>query len=129
MYGISLQHAVEKPHKLHIFDDDKDIIDSAVVDPKPENPPPLSERDPDYDVGDFFDETRNATDDTEEGFQGGFDDTATEIPPAVPGVISEVGESNFKGFADDVNVDATAKATAVHPRAHMGDEFDAGVQD
>jgi hypothetical protein len=29
-----LQHAVEKPHKLHVFDDDKDIIDSAVVDPE-----------------------------------------------------------------------------------------------
>jgi len=123
---LALQHAVEKPHKLHVFDDDKDIIDSAVVDPEPENPPPLSDRDPDYDVGDFFDETRNATDDTEEGFQGGFDDTATEIPPAVPGAVSEVGERNFKGFADDVNVDATANATAVHPRAHMGDEFDAG---
>jgi hypothetical protein len=123
---LALQHAVEKPHKLHVFDDDKDIIDSAVVDPEPENPPPLSERDPDYDVGDFTDATRNATDDTEEGFQGGFDDEATAIPPPVPGSISKVGERNFKGFADDVNVDATANATAVHPRAHMGDEFDAG---
>jgi len=118
--------ADEKPHKVQIFDDDKDIDDSAELAPPSEVPPPLAERDPDYyPGGDFVDDTRNATAE-EEGFQGGFEDSLITIPAPVSASINTVGERNFADFADDDNVDATANVTKVHPRAHMGEEFDAG---
>lgn len=117
--------AVEKPHKVRIFDDDKDLDDSAELAVPSETPPPITERDPDYyPGGDFVDDTRNATAE-EEGFQGGFDDTLVTIPPPVSASINPVGEHNFADFADDDNVDASENATNVHPRAHLGEEFDA----
>ena len=44
----------------------------------------------------------------------------------VAGTVSVVAERNFEGVADDENVDMNVSAHKVHPRAHMGDEFDAG---
>ena len=117
--------ASPKPHTLHVFDDDRDIIDSSAVDPAPQGPLPLSERDPDYyPGGNFVDEIKNVTD-PEEGFQGGFGDVMVKLPAPVTGEVSRVGERNFQGFADDVNQDLGAERR-VHPRAHSGDEFDAG---
>eukprot|EP00277_Geminigera_cryophila_P035520 CAMPEP_0173100552 /NCGR_PEP_ID=MMETSP1102-20130122/36274_1 /TAXON_ID=49646 /ORGANISM="Geminigera sp., Strain Caron Lab Isolate" /LENGTH=409 /DNA_ID=CAMNT_0013994021 /DNA_START=15 /DNA_END=1244 /DNA_ORIENTATION=+ len=122
----AIKKADENPHKVEVFDDDNDIDDSAELAPPSEVPPPLAERDPDYyPGGDFVDDTRNATAE-EEGFQGGFEDSLITIPASVSACLNTVGERNFAEFADDDNVDNTANVTNVHPRAHIGEEFDAG---